>query len=422
MTTLPAMTSSRRRFPDGGRTAGLMQVEEAEQTIRAHVSPFGEETCALEEAVGRTLRADVRAERAGPPFDRVAMDGIAFRYEEWEAGRRVYRVLGTQAAGAVPHPVPQADACLEIMTGAALPQGLDTVVPVEQIRLEDGMAMVQPGVTVLRGQHVHQAGADYGEGEVLLPAGRRLAPADIAVAASAGRATLCVSVRPRIAVVSTGDELVDPGLPILGHQIRRSNPYGIVAALHARGFSHARIVRVRDAAADLTDALTDLLQQVDVLILTGGVSAGRFDHVPDVLTSLGVHPHVQGIYQKPGKPLWFGTAATGVPVFGLPGNPVSTLVCLYRYVLPALRFASGEAPTAPRVRVADPLPAFRREFTGFQAVNLVPEAPGTVRLAPGNGSGDDASLAGTDGFVEIRPEDAGAPAGALVPFYPWRMP
>jgi len=392
----------------------------AAAAIAASLAPLGAEDCPLARAAGRVLLEDVHAERDAPPFDRVAMDGIAVGAAAWRAGRRAFRVAGTQAAGNPPRALPAPDACLEAMTGAVLPPGADLVVPVESLTIADGVATVDPAFVATAGANVHRRASDLAQGTRVLGAGTRLGAAEVAVLASAGRTSVRVARAPSLAVVSTGDELVEPGLPIADWQVRRSNVHGVAAALRLAGYADVIDDHVADDPAAIRATLARHLAGRDALVLSGGVSAGRYDHVPAVLADLGVERVFHKVAQRPGKPLWFGVSRDGRPVFALPGNPVSTLVCLQRYVLPALaRLCGAAAPTPTALPLASPV-RFRHGLTSFLPVRLVHAAEGATHAEPRptNGSGDFHALVGTAGFVELAPERDWA-RGDCAPFYAW---
>lgn len=396
----------------------MLTPAEADAAIAAALAPVSQETVPLAACAGRVLRAALRAERDAPPFHRVAMDGIAIRAG---SGRNRFRVAGVQAAGTPALQLTSPDDCFEVMTGAILPGGCDTVVPVEQIKLAGGTAELLDGVEPTPWRHVHRQASDARSGDVLLATGVRLAGPELAVAASSGLAALPVSREPRIAVISTGDELVEPGTPILAHQVRRSNAYGLAAALALAGFSPRISLHLPDREDALAKALGDALERHDVLVLSGGVSAGRFDYVPRVLAALGARQVLHGIAQRPGRPMWFGTGAQGQAVFALPGNPVSVLVCLARYVIPALgRLVDLPPRTPPTVVLAQEF-AFEKPLVFFLPVALSYDQQGRAMAEPRptGGSGDFIALAGTDGFVELPCGPARHRAGLAVPFYRW---
>jgi molybdopterin molybdotransferase len=392
---------------------------QADAAIAAAIAPVSQERAPLPACAGRVLRSPVRAERDAPPFDRVAMDGIAIRFRS--GAQRSFRMAGMQAAGSPALALASEGDCVEVMTGAILPRGCDTVVAVEQLRMTDGRAELSEDCQPVAWQNVHRRGSDARAGELLLDAGTRLAAPELAIAASAGQAQLLVSRAPRIAVVTTGDELVEPGEPIHDYQVRRSNAYGLAAALSLAGFPPASNLQLPDRVDAMNRALGEVLGNHDLLVLSGGVSAGRFDHVPSVLAALGVRESFHGIAQRPGRPMWFGTHPAGAAVFALPGNPVSVLVCLARYVIPALRrmVCMGAG--------AQPLAALAQEFSVAKALTFfLPVVLGYDQLGralaeprPTGGSGDFISLAGTDGFVELPQGPATHAAGLAVPFYRW---
>jgi molybdopterin molybdotransferase len=307
------------------------------------------------------------------------------------------------------------------MTGAILPRGCDAIVPVEQLAMRNGVAELAAGVRVARHQNVHRRGTDSRQGALLLATGTRLTPPDIAVAASAGMARVRVSAQPTVVVISTGDELVEPGETILPHQVRRSNAYGIVAALKARGFTRVADDHVNDDAAALESRLRQHLATHEVLILSGGVSMGKLDLVPQALERLGVRMVFHKIAQRPGKPMWFGVSQAGPSVFALPGNPVSTLVCLARYVVPALYIAMGEPPrAAERLALAAPVEV-KSPLTVFMPVKVAADewARPWAEPRPTNGSGDFTALAGTDGFIELPPGPNTFQKGFVSNVYRW---
>jgi molybdopterin molybdotransferase len=367
------------------------------------------------------LAEDVAADRDQPPFDRVTMDGIAIAGRDWESGTRKFEIDDTQAAGAPALALGGPARCVEVMTGAMLPRGADTVIPVERITRNGRTAAVDPRATVTSRQYVHPRGSDRRAGELLLEAGTRIGPPEIAVLASAGRAIVAVATLPHVAIVSTGDELVDIDEPLAEYQIRSSNDRAIEASLLRARLASVTRSRLRDDAATLRTKLAALLERADVLVLTGGVSMGQFDLVPGVLSELGARRVFHRVQQRPGKPLWFGVGAGGQPIFALPGNPVSTLVCAARYLVPALRAAAGLTPQPDeRVTLAAPADAFS-DLTHFMPVKLAWSMSGAAlaQPCPTNTSGDFMALAGTDGFVELPPRRGEYAEGTAVRLFRW---
>lgn len=394
--------------------------QQALEVIVAHAVQLPDETVALRDAVGRVLREVVMPERDNPPFDRVCMDGVAIAAAAFDRGLRRFRVQGTQGAGAVPLALAAPDAAIEVMTGAMLPAGTDCVIPMEEYRLAGGELELLPAASARAARNVQLRGEDSRPGVAMLKPGVRIGAAEAAVIASAGLAGVSVARTPRVRIVSTGDELIEPGLPIAAHQVRRSNAYAITAALHDHGYDDVRDSHLADDAATIERAVRQLLDECEVLVLSGGVSTGKFDFVPRALAANGVAEHFHEVAQRPGRPMWFGTGPRGQLVFGLPGNPVATLVCLVRFVLPALAAICGAAPTVPpRFALSESFGP--RKMTYFVPVKLAADAEGATlaQPRPPNGPGDFLALAGTDGFVELPPAPEGYPAGFIAPFHRW---
>jgi molybdopterin molybdotransferase len=391
----------------------MITVFEADRLLHEHLRPAGSERLALRTAHGRVLAERIAADRPYPPFHRVAMDGVAIAHAAFSSGLRRFPVRSTQRAGEAPHRLDARDSCIEIMTGAALPEGCDAVVRYEDLRINHGVAELVDRVGVEPWQNVHTAGSDASTGAILLDAGTRLLSTHMAAMASVGATEVLVSRQPRVAVLTTGDELVGPGDAVLPHQIRQSNGPAICAALQGSGSDVSPYVHVPDDEDALRTVLGEALDAFDVVLVTGGVSAGRFDFVPAVLAELGVHEVFHRVAQRPGKPFWFGVRPDGPAVFGLPGNPVSALVCVYRYLLPYIAASTG-CPPARYAAWLREVPRRMHKLTLF--------APAAVegyraRVVPTNGSGDFLSLLPSDGFVEIPPEMT---EQGDVRYYPWR--
>jgi len=394
---------------------------EADLLIGQHLQCLPIESLPLAQCAGTVLRENIYAERDQPPFDRVAMDGVALDSQTVGAATRSFRVQATQAAGDPPLTLAAPGDCIEVMTGAVLPVGCDCVIPVEELSVARGQVTLAPGARAEAWQNVHRRGSDTRQGTLLLSSGVRLRAPEIAIAASAGMARIRVSSQPMLAVISTGNELVEPGEPVLAHQVRRSNAYAIVSALRERGFQRVADDHIQDDSQELRERLRFHLETHDVLVLSGGVSMGRFDLVPKVLEELGVRAIFHKVAQRPGKPLWFGVAPSGAAVFGLPGNPVSTLVCLIRYVLPALCGSLGQnPPPAERIALAAPV-TVTPPLAHFLPVRFEQDDWGRTWAvpAPTNGSGDFTALAGTGGFVELPPGPNTYPKGFVTRVYRW---
>jgi molybdopterin molybdotransferase len=377
-------------------------------------------TVPTERSPGRVLRQDIVAERDQPPFDRVMMDGVAIRFADFDKGQRRFPVQSRQHAGDPVHTL-EAGKCIEIMTGACLPAGADCVVPVERITVADRSAEIEAGYSAELRQHIHARASDHEEGTQLLRPGTRIAPADIAIIASAGLPEIEVSRLPVIRVISTGNELVPAGKPIDAHQVRESNGPAVIAMLKEHGYTDCERDHLVDDLKILEQRIARHLDEADVLVLSGGVSMGKADYVPQVLEALGVEVLFHKISQRPGKPMWFGVGPKKQAVFALPGNPVSTLVCCRHYVIPALASAAGAAPGNPEFAALAQDVAFRPRLTCFLPTRLVSNAAGTLLALPvhTNTSGDFAALAGTDGYVELALEDTFFGTGTTVPLFRW---
>ena len=363
----------------------------------------------LADAVGLRLAFDLTADRDHPPFDKAVMDGYAVRAVDVFAGTTLRRV-DTVAAGRVGNRTIGPGEAVAIMTGAPLPPGADAVVPVEQTS-RDG-DRVTFAAAVRPGHSIASRGSDVTAGTIVLPAGTRLGPAQIAVAASVGAAVVSVYDRPTVAVLSTGDELIDVGLTPTGAQIRNSNGAMLIALLGRLGCDVNNIGTCGDDPDDLRAALTCGLR-ADALFVTGGMSMGERDHVPRLLRELGLDLRVSKLRIKPGKPFVFATEAGGSAAgsarmaFGLPGNPVSVYVCTVRLAARVLRRMAGGPAEAGLVdaRLATPLPP-----NGPREFYLPAKWDGSAVTPLGwKGSADLFTLAHANALV-IRPEDAPAAA------------
>jgi molybdopterin molybdotransferase len=393
----------------------------AEEAINSRLTCLPIESLPLTQCVGGTLRENIYAERDAPPYDRVSMDGIAVSSEQLRRGQRRFRIQATQAAGSPALKLVSGENAIEVMTGSVLPVAADCVIPVEQYDIVDGVVSLTSAVAAAPYHNVHRRGSDSRQGALLLKSGTLLRAPEIAVAASAGMARVRVSSQPAVMIVSTGDELVEPGDPIADYQVRRSNAYACAATLRKRNFARVGDDHLLDDEEILRDRLALHLTTHEVVILSGGVSMGKFDLVPKVLMQLGVQEVFHNVAQRPGRPMWFGIGPQGQSVFGLPGNPVSTLVCLIRYVIPAIAEAMGTSRLAPeRLALASPV-TFQPPLAYFLPVAIEHDEWGRpwVNPRPPNGSGDFLSLAGSDGFVELPPGPNTYPKGFVSNVYRW---
>jgi len=378
----------------------MVTVEEVDKYIANSLINLGTETINLEDAVGRVLQQQVVADRDFPPFNRVMMDGIAIQFALWENGKRSFNIEGLAAAGIAQHRLRNAEGCLEVMTGAVLPENTDTVVQYEHLIITAGKAVIGDEYILKVGQHIHNQGSDRSKREVLLQAGRVISPAEIGVMATVGIAEVTVARSAKVAVIATGDELIDIEKTPDLHQIRKSNVHSLIASLREHNFK-AEAFHFKDDMDGLRTGLKEILDSYDVLVLSGGVSRGKFDYVPEILAELGVAEQFHFVKQRPGKPFWFGRHKKAV-VFALPGNPVASFVGLYRYVIPFLYCSMGVEPKVAKAMLTADF-TFKPNLTYFLQVKLNYSNDGHLLATPvpGHGSGDLANLLTADAFLGL---------------------
>jgi molybdopterin molybdotransferase len=402
----------------------MISVAEAQELILSHSKKGAREWLEISELRDEVLRMPLIADRCHPPFDRVAMDGVAIKKSAWDLGTRQFMVTGCQRAGEPQKELQDPESCLLVMTGAPLPKGADCVIRYEDCLLENDRAQIDSGLKFSHYQNVHRRAIDYAKGETLVREFALLGSPHWSVAATLGTSRVEISRRPRIAVVSTGDELVNVHETPHDHQIRSSNAFGILSSLKAYGFTRVTIDLVQDDEAKLARHFQKRLDDHDFLIVSGGVSHGKFDYVPKVLADLKIKKVFHEVRQKPGKPLWFGVSSAGKQVFGLPGNPVATMVCLHRFVLPALwRYLGLESMAQNRLYgVLTEDVEYKKELTYFLPVKAHVSQEGVVSSRPiyGNGSGDFSALLGSSGFVELPSDQTRFRKGYAFPLYLWR--
>lgn len=387
---------------------------------------LGAEHVALSEAMGRVLAEDVRSDLDLPPFPKSAMDGFAVHLEDFadlaEGEPARLRQVGEARAGEpFTGPVERGE-CVAIYTGGELPSGLDAVVMVERSEREGDLVHLLD--TPRPRQHVCERGEDLREGDLVLARGHRLDAACLSVLASVGCEPVPVVRRPRVAIITTGDELVPPSeFPGPG-QIREGNTLHLAAMARAAGAEVVRSGVVRDDERDLAETFAELLEEVDVLITTGGVSMGKYDLVGDALEACGVEQVFHKVAIKPGKPVWFGCKGDRL-VFGLPGNPVSCLVGHEVFVRPALSRLCGEREEAwtPPLRLArwagKPTKANDREQNIPVSVTQAADGVDELDLVRWKSSADIVGLSRADGLVVVPPGVV-LSAGDQVRFRPLR--
>jgi molybdopterin molybdotransferase len=381
----------------------MLSVEQAAALILQHAAAWPDEIVSLASAWNRILAEPLLADRDFPPFTRVSMDGIAIDYSAFAAGRRQFPILGVQAAGMPPLRLDDPNGCIEVMTGAMLPGNTDTVIRYEDLDISENAARVAIE-DIRQGQNAHLRGTDRLQGDLISPAGVRITGAELGIAATVGKTSLKVKGHPRIALVASGDELVAVETQPLPHQIRTSNIFALQGLLQSWGLG-AGLLHLSDARDEIVQKLRLALDDYDVLILSGGVSAGKFDYLPEAFEELGVRKIFHKVQQRPGKPFWFGVAP-GKTVFALPGNPVSSFMCTIRYIQPWLRASMGMQPLPPRYAALAEDFSFKPSLTYFLQVKIesTPDGRLIALPAPGKGSGDHANLSDADGFLELPAE------------------
>ena len=392
----------------------MISVTEAVEIISRYNIKLEIEVVNISQSNARVLAETINAERDYPPFDRVAMDGIAICYDQTDI-RALVISKGICPAGAPQKSLVESQACFEVMTGAILPERTDTVIKYEDLSSSDAGFIINENVT--KGQNVHEQGSDYPAQKTLLDPGLLIKAEHIAILASEGYSEVKVYKWPTIAVISTGDELVEIGNKPQSHQIRRSNVFMIIAALKALGIE-ADNYHLNDDKLVLEKTFEKLESQYDILIMSGGVSKGKYDFIPEVLENLGVTKHFHRVKQKPGKPFWFGTSKSSI-FFAFPGNPVSTFVCYQKYFKPWLlsQFGINDAPLVAKlshdINFPPPLNFFAQVKTSKKEGVLMAEE------VKGNGSGDFINLKNVDGFLELPSHKNHFKKGELYTFIPF---
>ena len=397
----------------------MVSVSEATSIILDNLFNPSVETVTLENGTGRVLAAPVAADRDFPPYNRVSMDGIAILHSEWARGRRTFEIEGVQAAGEPQKSLLDPGHCMEVMTGAVLPGSCDTVIRYEDLEIAGNTATIRTDV-VSQGQSIHIQGMDATKDQQILDRGQRLAPSEIALLASVGKPEISVFAFPKVAIISTGDELVDVKETPNPWQVRRSNSYALQSALREMG-GDADCYHLEDERSSMEHSLAEISASHDVLILSGGVSRGKFDFVPEALEAIGIRKLFHQVSQRPGKPFWFGRSPSGKVAFALPGNPVSTFMCFYRYVRPWIIKSMGSFSQQAFAALSKDY-TFSPPLTCFLQVSVSNEAGRNVASpVPGGGSGDFANLKNVDGFLELPLERGEFRSGEVFPYIPFRQ-
>jgi len=389
----------------------MISVEEAQNIILKFTKTGGKESIAFENCLNRMLAEGVFADRDAPPFDRMAMDGIAIQSQQLLKQQRFF-IDDIQAAGQEQKTLKNPENCLEVMTGAVLPQNTDCVIPYEKITINNGSAELA-STDHSPFQNIHKQGVDAKKGDQLLPSGTWIHPGVKGVLATTGLTQIKVLKSPQIMICSTGDELVPIEDQPLPHQIRRSNVYMIQAALKDLNIE-AKTTHLPDDKAKLRSAIKELLTDYDVLLFSGAVSKGKYDFLPVVFQELGVQIHIHGVKQKPGKPFLFGTHGKNF-VFGFPGNPTSTLVCFHAYFKLWLKQHLGIKDTSTYAHLNKDI-VFNKPVTNHLLVKTSTE-DGKLLATPiaNSGSGDWVHLALADAFLSLPSDQTEFKKGEIFP-------
>ncbi|NNF19923.1 MAG: molybdopterin molybdotransferase MoeA [Flavobacteriaceae bacterium] len=396
----------------------MITYKEAMQAVLNQACRYGEELVFLKDAGGRVLAENIYADRDFPPFDRATKDGIAIRFESFQGGRKDFEIESVVPAGEPLTALRETEHCVEIMTGAVVPMDTDTVVMYEEVDIAHQVATLK--TNPVKGQNIHRRGSDLKKGDILITENSRITPAEIGILASVGCEQVKVRKLPKVAIISTGNELVEVGQTPLPHQIRKSNAHTLYTALKNEGITPL-LLHVYDDVDMIRQKLQYAIEEMDVLLLSGGVSKGKYDFIPGIMKDLGVEKIFHRVLQQPGKPFWFGSRkASNTQVFSFPGNPVSTFVNYHLYFKNWLRLSLGvpgeelEVVLAENMDIKGTLTKFIQVKTYWDSGCL------KARVVHGNGSGDLASLAQTDGFICLEPREEEYKQGTAVRFVPTR--
>ena len=367
----------------------------------------------MEACFGLVLREDIQAERSGPPFDRVMMDGVALKKVNLEAGQRNFTLEGMAQAG---HPQVElkTNAACEVCTGAILPLYADQVIPYEMIKQQGKTITIKE---IPSESFIHKKSSDFSQGEILLKSGVALNAPRLGACAGQGKSEVLVSQMPTLAIVSTGDELVFPSAPTIeNYQVRLSNPYAFKAELEAWGFKQTKMTHLSDSKEEVFKKLGELLENNNFIIFSGAISKGAFDFLPQAFEYHKIQTIFHGVKQKPGKPFFFGKGPQGQLIFALPGNPTSSLINLRRYVIPALLKHIGlKVQDHYLVHLQETLKG-KDGFTNFVPARLEnSEGKIIAHTLKMNNSGDYHSLTHSHGFLLINSANTEKPQV----FIPW---
>ena len=395
----------------------MISAEQALQTILNSTQDFGVEEIPFIKSVGRILKEKIKADRDFPPFNRVSMDGIAIDYNQFKNGKRSFKIDGIQAAGSEQISLNNSANCIEVMTGAVLPNNTNSVIRYEDLSIENGIATINVD-SINDAQNIHSKGKDRNVGDLLIKQNTKISAAEIGVLATVGKSFVKVAKQPKVMIVSTGDELVGVDEIPLEHQIRRSNVFTLVSLLEKLNIS-SETAHITDDKPVLKEKIERYLQEYDVLLFSGAVSKGKYDFLPEVFEELKVEKLFHKVTQRPGKPFFYGKT-NDCNVFGFPGNPISTFVNCLVYFYPWYYKSVGlEVEEETAILSADVI--FKPSLTYFLQVKLNYRF-GHLIATPitGNGSGDLASLVNTDAFIQLPNDKTEFKKGEVFPIIRYR--
>jgi len=397
----------------------MIDVKDALEIINNNLGSFGTENVSLSSSIGRILKEDWHTDRMLPPYNRVTMDGIAISYLDFDQGKRTFEIEGVAAAGD-PQKVKEKNGfCYEVMTGAILPTACDTIIRYEDLSIENNQATINLD-KITKDQNVHFKGSDRSRGELVAKTNTKISSAEIGLGASIGKSMVKVAKLPTAIVISTGNELVPIDQNPLAHQIRKSNIYRISTVLNSLGIA-CDAAHLDDDKVEIKSKMQGYLNEYDIVLLSGGVSKGKFDFLPEVLDELGAEKLFHKIKQRPGKPFWFGKR-NKCTIFAFPGNPVSSFVCMHRYFVEWLGNSLG-APSRKNLNaILTDNVNFKPDLTYFLEVKISSSETGHLLATPqkGNGSGDLANLVEADAIIELPRGKNQYAKGEVYPIYFYR--
>ncbi len=395
----------------------MIDIKEALTILKNNKGSFNTELIPLFSSTGRILKENWYTDRALPPYDRVTMDGICIAFKDYKAGQRVFQIAGIAAAGDEQQTLSEAHSCLEVMTGAIMPLGCDTVIKYEDLHIENNKATIVAD-QINESQNVHFKGSDRKINELVVKENTLISSAEIGMAASIGKTMVKVAKLPKAIAISTGNELIPVDQTPLAHQIRKSNVYRIKTALESYHIK-CDIDHLDDHKEVIKEKLRDYLETYDLILLSGGVSKGRFDFIPEVLAELGAQKLFHKIAQRPGKPFWFGRFQNKCSIFAFPGNPVSSFVCMQRYFLFWLSESLGAALRKSYYAALTHEVEFKPDLSYFLEVKISCSDAGQLLATPqkGNGSGDLSNLVEADAIIELPRGKNRFNKGEVYPIY-----